>query len=477
MAILGLGRSGVSAAKAALAIGDIPRVYDENPANSPNRWAAKDELQGLGVAVSDGWSGAFEEGEVIASPGVPRTNAKLLDALRQGRSVISEIEYAYRISKAPIVAITGTNGKSTTTAMTYLCLKACGENAVLCGNIYGSGFDEIPLTEAAAKAKPEDVLVAEVSSFQLEWVSQFRPVSAGITNIWPDHLDRYEGSLTEYAAVKQRIFAAQGVSDFAVVRTGDPVVKAPHGHGKPHVLSFGENGEHAQVSEEGVRIFGRFIPASEFPRREPHNLMNSAMAGLLAFGYLKNRASSETDSHAADLLNRAEIDSSDSRLELGRGSNSCDWSLPEEIVDGLKSFMGLAHRMELVGTGRGVTVINNSMCTNVDAIIKSASGVHGTKHILMGGINKGLDFRPLKTYLASHGDHVYLYGRDRAQLGEVLGGPVFATMQEAFQSAAVHAKAGETILLAPGCASMDQFEDFRERGDVFKQIALEWLAS
>ncbi len=477
VAVLGLGRSGVSAAKAALSFGDQPEVYDQGSGDSPARVAAKKELTDLGIAVHDGWSGSFIEDTVITSPGVPRTNAKLIKAVAAGKKVISEVEYAYRISKAPIVAITGTNGKSTTTVMTYLCLRACGERATLCGNIYGSGFEEVPLTEAAAKAGANEVLVAEVSSFQLEWVDQFRPVSAGITNVWPDHLDRYDGSMADYATTKQRIFAAQGPSDFAVIRANDPVVKPPHGHGSPHILTFGANGEHAQVTLDGLRILGNQIAAKDLPRHEPHNLLNSAMASLLALGYLQYRATSESESNAARILEEASESSSNSRSEAN--ASTAQLVLPEAIISGLKQFTGLSHRMELVGEKRGVTVINNSMCTNIDAIIKSASGVQGRKHLLIGGINKGLDFKPLKSYLANHDDSVTLYGRDGQQVNEMLGGgwPIFETLQEAFRGAARQAHPGETILLAPGCASMDQFEDFRDRGNVFKQIAMEWLQS
>ena len=152
-------------------------------------------------------------------------------------------------------------------------------------------------------------------------------------------------------------------------------------------------------------------------------------------------------------------------------------ALPTGIIDGLRSFKGLAHRMERLGERDRVRVINNSMCTNPDAVIKSAMAVKDPSHLLIGGVNKGLDFGPLKHYLANHRHRAYLFGSDAANLDAMLGGgyPTFRTLQEAFAAATEKAVPGEVIMLAPGCASTDQFRDFRERGDVFRDIAKEWL--
>jgi UDP-N-acetylmuramoylalanine--D-glutamate ligase len=152
-------------------------------------------------------------------------------------------------------------------------------------------------------------------------------------------------------------------------------------------------------------------------------------------------------------------------------------ALPIGIVEGLQSFKGLAHRMEWLGERDRVRVINNSMCTNPDAVIKSAMAVRDPSHLLIGGVNKGLDFGPLRHYLANHRHRAYLFGSDAANLDAMLGGghPTFRTLQEAFAAATDKAVPGEVIMLAPGCASTDQFRDFRERGDVFRDVAKEWL--
>jgi len=578
IAVLGLGRSGLAVARAALAFGASPIVYDRSTREQILKPDVLDEAEQIGIDVVLGWDGAFVGPEhglltsgkitsagqetrqtvapgseadapgashgdtdgdsltlegltglktratrvdlLIANPAVDSRSPVLREAVANGVEVISEVEFAFRIAKAPIIAITGTNGKTTTTVMNYLILQACGEKPLLCGNIFGSGYPEMTLTEAAMQASADQVLVAEISSFQLEWVRDFRPVSAGITNIVPDHQDRYD-SFEDYARTKMRIFSAQGEGAFAVVRAYDPVVKAPgqvsavshlrprnrprrgasgqgsgdlsagrpspsplpEREGNPEVLTFGAAGEQAEITEEHIRILDKTIPLETLPFSEPHNYQNAGMAALLAYGYLKWRAKREPESNAATVLNAAEDEAEKKRAAKRnvyhpRTSAQVRPALPEQIVEGLRHFHGVAHRMERLGSRNGVEVINNSMCTNPDAVLKSALAVEDLgKHILIGGVNKGLDFAPLKGFFSNPRTRAYIYGSDREQIQRMLGGthPIFETMGEAFVAATQEARDGETIMLSPGCASSDQFQDFRDRGDVFRKIAKEWL--
>jgi UDP-N-acetylmuramoylalanine--D-glutamate ligase len=444
IAVFGLARSGLSVAKAGQTLGAQVSVVDEKPESSLKSRDTYHQALALGANVSLGWTGEFASDFdfVVTSPGVPFHHPKLQQAVQNGVPVFSEVEFAYRISRAPIVAITGTNGKSTTTAMTYACLLAAGQKAVLCGNIYGSGFEEVPLTEAALQSTADQILVAEISSFQLEWVSAFRPIAAAITNITPDHLDRHK-SFEEYAAAKQRIFAAQGAYDYAIVNADDPEIMRP---AIPEILTFGRKGEHAVVTDDGLELLGQKIRKDDFEVFGEHNLSNAGAAALLASAAMTQHG---------------------------------PFSVPDSVVQGLKDFKGIAHRMEALGEKDGVRVINNSMCTNPAAIISSSKSIAAHQHLLIGGINKKLDFGPLLSYLGESGNAVYLFGRDAQDLNERLGGrhPVAETMEEAFQDAVRNAKRGEVIMLAPGCASMDQFRDFEDRGNVFRNIAKEWLES
>jgi len=496
--IFGLGRSGLAIARAALAKGALPHVFDQSSASGLAKPEILSEALALGAEVTLDWDGvlAGDFDFLVVNPAVDSRSPVLKAILAQGIEIVSEIEFAYRISEAPIVAITGTNGKSTTTVMTYLCLKACGVEPILCGNIFGSGYPEVPLTEAALVARKDQILVAEISSFQLEWISTFKPVSAGITNIWPDHLDRYD-SFEQYAATKQRIFAFQDESCFAVVKAHDPMVRAPgaaasvtrfrrgapspqpHSRGGergfPTVLTFGATGENARVDERFLTVLDKQLKLEELTFSEPHNYTNACMAALLAYGALKAtgaRAMVEAEEESA----QARAAKTHAYNERQMAANKPVYVLPRGIFEGLKSFHGIAHRMEFVGERDGVRVINNSMCTNPDAVLKSATALRGPNHILIGGRNKDLDFKPLRNYFANGMHHAYLYGEARASLAEQMGDfPTFEKMEDAFRAATEKARSGEVIMLAPGCASTDQFRDFRHRGDVFRQLAKEWL--
>jgi len=453
-------------AKAELGRGLPVHVFDQGSPDTIAKKEVLDEAERLRIPVTFNWTGDLPPGSrvLVVNPAVRRNHPYLVQAVNAGVEVISEIEYAYRISRAPIVAITGTNGKSTTTVMTYLCLRSCGKVAVLCGNIFGSGYPEVPLTEAAAASTPEQILVAEVSSFQLEWIKEFRPIVAGITNIWPDHLDRYEG-FQDYAQTKHRLFENMAAGDYVVVKANDPAVRAPgtqsggyvprgrrgvssagQDANLPAVLTFGAMGEQAQVDERELTLLEKKVLLDRLPFHEPHNYQNAAMAGLLAWA-------------ALDRIDHVGPE------------------LPDCIPEGLMSFKGLAHRMEFLGSRDGVRVYNNSMCTNPDAVMKSVQSVKDRTHILMGGVNKNVDFMPLRHYLANHRHRVYLYGADAEKLNAMMGGewPVFSSMESAFRESTENVVAGDVIMLAPGCASTDSFRDFRDRGDVFRAVAKEWL--
>ncbi|MFN3729497.1 MAG: UDP-N-acetylmuramoyl-L-alanine--D-glutamate ligase [Fimbriimonadaceae bacterium] len=428
VAVFGLGRSGRAVVDACRRLGQSVVAYDEKASPSLD----------IDVEVRAPMAQTFSPDEVeviVVNPAVPMRHSLLQRAVADRIPVWSEIEFAYRVANAPIVAITGTNGKSTTTVLTYLALQASHSVPVLCGNIYGSGFEEQPLTAAAMNAQPHHVLVAEVSSFQLEWVSRFRPRAATITNIGLDHLDRYLDA-REYAETKLRIFSAMQPDDIAVVHRKFPISAT----GAARRVMIGAHDDIAWLDEEYMHLSGKKMSRSELISSSDLVALNMTYAGALALAV-------------------------DRELDL------------VHLMDGFKRFRGLSHRMETVGQKDGITVINNSMCTNPEAVMASSRSLRSSQHLLIGGVRKDLDFTDLGRYLQESGHKAYLFGQDARLINDQMGGahPVFATMQEAFEAALSASRPGEFVMLAPGAASKDQFEDFRDRGNQFKTMAESWM--
>ena len=347
IAVFGLGRSGLAVARAAISRGATVTVYDETPREKLGKPELAEEAEGLGAKLVLGQSFPMSASEetIIVNPAIDHRHPCLQS---QKEKVIGEVEFAYRISKAPIIAITGTNGKSTTTAMTVVALRAAGIDAILCGNIFGSGLPEMPLTDAADQSTPEQVLVAEISSFQLEWVRDFAPIAAAITTITPDHLDRYD-SFEDYAATKLRIF------------------------------------ENAAVKIDAREQFYLILESTTgFKAIGEHNVRNAVTAAALTVATLEWLLSQESSMDAIQAYQRE------------RESKGNQAMLPHNAIKALREFPGLAHRMQFVAEVQGVRYINNSMCTNPAAVVASIESLATEPvHVLVGGVNKDLPFAPL----------------------------------------------------------------------------------
>ncbi len=442
LAIVGLGVSGIAMTRAALEIGAVPVVFEEKPADVPSVLSAIDELGGEAQVVT-GWTGQIPSGfdTVLVSPGVPPGHPVFGFA---GGPVFGEAEFAYRVARAPILAITGTNGKSTTTVMLSRILADHG--AVLCGNIAGSGYPEQPLTTAALTTAESGILVAELSSAQLETIQDFRPEVATITNLQPDHLDRYK-TFDLYKSAKLRLSINLREEQDFVINLDETSIE-PNYAGLAHQVTFSPSGKAigngvTYRTPEEVRFGVHVVPISDLPFVGEMNIANAMCAWEMAYAFMTMR----------------------------------DQTIGQAELDSLLEFRPLAHRMEPLGSRNGVQVINNSMCTNPRAVIESAKSLGGKLHLLMGGNPKNLDFSALAQYLRENPHKVYLYGNDAMDLREIIGLnlDVYPSIELAFSRATENAQGGETILLAPGCASTAPFANFKERGDVFKQIAKEWL--
>lgn len=440
--IIGMARSGFAAAEVLIALGAEVTLHDSKDSSKLEDALTRAAEMGADVKYGiDAYVGIHEADIVVTSPGVPETCAGISGARNAGIPVIPEIELAYRISPAPILAITGTNGKTTTTALVGEMLRCDGRNVFVAGNIV-AGDIRLPLVQAAYRASESDVIVAEISSFQLELISSFKPKVGALLNLTGDHMDRYTG-IESYAQAKGRMFDYQENDDFAVVNADDEAVMAfvPQIRSKvlqfssSHPVSIGTFSRGAEVwlsSEFGEQLV---CDTSRMKLRGKHNVENilAAAAIVLAFGAGK-----------------------------------------ECVQKAIERFAPPEHRMEPVSEISGVEFINNSMCTNVAAAVRCLEAVGRPAIVIAGGKDKGLDYKLLGDAFVKHAKHVVLIGQD-AQLIESASRQAgfmsisrAASMEEAVEVAWQHSIAGDTVILSPCCASFDMFDDFEHRGRVFK---------
>jgi UDP-N-acetylmuramoylalanine--D-glutamate ligase len=440
IAILGLGRSGEAVVDWALARpGHGPEdvaVFVEH--DTPASRTAADAVRRRGVEVSLGVSGigggAFAL--IVASPGIAPRRPLMVDALAALAPVISELELAFQVAAAPFVAVTGTNGKTTTTALLEHLLRAGGVEARAAGNIGR------PALEVARETPQGGVIVAECSSFQLALTLDFHPRVAILLNVTPDHLD-WHGSMEEYAAAKLRVFANQEEGDTAIVDADDPgasaaIARGAVGRGRLLRVTAGAGGD-ARLDDGTLVVDAgagpdRLVRADEMQIRGAHNVANALAASAAA-------------------------------LALGVGA--------EAVRGGLRSFAPIEHRLEPVATIDGVLYVNDSKATNPDAVLKALTAFDGRRLlVLLGGRNKGNDFRELARACGVRCGICVLYGEARDELEaafESEGAPfaLAQTMADAVEVAVAAAAPGDVVLLSPACASFDEFADFEDRGRRF----------
>lgn len=458
--VYGLGASGKAASRLLLGLGVRVVAVDARAAEALDlgelAGAASFELRSGGEPDALPPDLVDRVDAVVVSPGVPLEQPLLADARRRGVPVVAEVELAFPYLDGPVVAITGSNGKSTTTALTGAMLREAGFEVTVCGNI-GPPLSAQVDPSGGGTVAPGRVYVVELSSFQLAGIDRFHPRAAAFLNLAPDHLDRH-GGLEAYAAAKRRIFENQGpAGDVAVVNADDPVTRDTAVRSRKRLFSLvqvvadgcfarGQGAERAVVErgpdpdrESGGEL--ELFRAADSPLPGDHNLANAMAAALLA---------------------RA----------LGAGAEDCRRALA--------SFRGLPHRMERVAQAGGVAWFDDSKGTNPAATLGCLQGLpDGTVHLILGGSDKGADFRELTVAVAAKARRVYLIGETARQIEAALGdvAPVVraGTLECAVAEAAEAARPGEVVLLSPACASFDQFESFNHRGDEFQRMVRERL--
>ena len=434
--VVGLARTGIAAARFCAARGARVTATDDLP---EERFAASARsLREVGVGLELGGlrTGTFVNQDlIIVSPGVPAKIQPLVFARERRIPVWSEIELASHFLRGRLVGITGSNGKTTTTALIGHILKTAEINTLVGGNI------GVPLISLVDESSGASVTVAEVSSFQLETIDSFRPEIAVLLNLTPDHLDRHE-SFEEYARIKLRIFENQLERDAAILNADDPEV-AQRFPARPKVYWFSRqkrvaSGAYLRDGQLIVRTDGTeesILRRDEIPLRGEHNVENVLAACI-----------------AARLAGAA----------------------PHAIALGVKTFPGVEHRIEFVAEINGVRYYNDSKATNVDAALKAIEAFDTPLLVILGGKDKGSPYTPLRDPLRARTKLALLIGASSEKIAHDLDGAVAVesagTLEHAVHLAFERARPGDTVLLAPACSSFDQFENYEHRGRVFKEL-------
>ncbi|MDP9160604.1 MAG: UDP-N-acetylmuramoyl-L-alanine--D-glutamate ligase [Acidobacteriota bacterium] len=434
--VLGLAKSGIASTLFLKSRGANVTVSDVKP---PEQFG--DEIPLLlsqGIVVETGGHAEHtiqNQDLVVVSPGVPRDAPSLLLARESGISVIGEIELAAQFMSGSIIAITGSNGKTTTTTLVGKILKAAGFPVLVGGNI------GTPAISLADQTTPKSLVVLEVSSFQLETIQIFRPKIAVILNITPDHLDRHR-TLSAYTNAKARIFENQKLEDFTVLNADDPICVQLASRTRSQVFWFSRKKEvkAGAYVVDGTLVcrdssgVSEIMPVSEIPLKGGHNQEN-----ILA-------------SVCACVL-------------VG--------SARDKIREAVRDFHAVEHRLEFVATIRGVSYYNDSKATNVDATIKALESFPANIHLILGGKDKDSDYSLLRDLLRERVKCVYTIGAAAAKIESQIKGASeviqAGNLNSAVIRAALDAQSGDIVLLAPACASFDQFQSYEHRGRIFKE--------
>ncbi len=476
--VVGLARSGTGAANLLSALGAKVTVTDSKP-RSFLEANIKRLAPSVKVITGDGPQEIFDEsGMIVISPGVPADIPLLSRARVKGIPVIGELELAWRVMRRPFIAVTGTNGKSTVTTLVGLMLKESGSRAVTGGNIGNALTEEIikivrsresgtrsqepkmedfKLSTINSRFTAVDCVVAEVSSFQLESIEEFRPEIAAILNITPDHLDRYNG-MEDYINAKARIFENQTSGDCLILNADDPAVRKLESEKltvrieKPGIFYFSRNKE-----VEGVYCKNGMVYC---------NLHNSGLhKGVLPY------APTNSPLVSVDEIKIKGVHNIENAMAASLSALLSGCSV-EAVRDVLKRFPGLEHRLEPVEEINGVRFINDSKGTNTGAVAGSLKGLENVI-LIMGGTDKGGDFSALRDLVKRKVKCLILLGEAKEKIYRAIGGETVtykvAGLKEAVELSMSRASSGDVVLLSPGCASFDMFEDFQDRGRKFKE--------
>jgi UDP-N-acetylmuramoylalanine--D-glutamate ligase len=436
--VVGLGKSGLAAAQFLKARGARVTVSDARPATLIA------ELSGLleqGFMVEAGSHGLLtfrRQDLIVVSPGVPLSTPVLSQVRAMGAHIIGELELGAQFLQGEMIAITGSNGKTTTTTLVGEILKAAGRATLVGGNI------GLPVTALVDESTPESWSVIEVSSFQLETVEAFRPRIAVVLNITPDHLDRH-GNFETYAAMKARITEFQTAEDFLVLNGEDKETQMVAAKSKAQIYWFSAR----RQIKQGAFVHGESIFFTKSEGAKPEPVMPVAEIPLAGAHNVENVLAAVCAARLAGVES-------------------------ETIRSAVRAFTAVEHRLEFVREVGGVRYYNDSKATNVDATMKAVASFAGGIHLILGGKDKDSDYRVLTPLVRERVKTVITIGSAAEKIERQLDGVVkiesAETLARAVTFAHATAVAGDTVLLAPACSSFDQFENYEQRGRVFKEL-------
>jgi UDP-N-acetylmuramoylalanine--D-glutamate ligase len=444
--IVGLGVSGVSAARFAKNRGGIVTVTDMAKEDALAADLPGIRKMGIKTELGQHRIETFETSDlIIVSPGVPHTILPIKRAREKGVPILGELELACRYIREPIIAVSGTNGKTTTTRLLGRMLEKSGFEVFVGGNIGN------PLIDYAAGGKKADIVVAEVSSFQLDTIDMFRPRISVLLNISEDHLDRYS-DFESYVRSKGRIFENQTEDDTAVINGSDPRILSISRGIRARTLPFYQQGKVDGKHKEYALIKrrdGHHTPGIEFFTKEaPEGFLDLSKVNLMGRHNMENAA-------AAALAT------------LAAGGSL------ESIQCVVNDFKGLPHRLEFVKIINGIHFYDDSKGTNIDAVAKALEVFNAPVILIMGGRDKGGDYKRLREPMRRHAKKLIVMGEARTAINSALedvfpqGAHIAAGMEDAVHSAYLSASPGDIVLLSPGCSSFDMYENYAQRGEAF----------
>ena len=433
--VIGLGKTGIASARFLAGKGAVVLVTDEKPLSE-----LKDAISGLGNAYANCEFCKYDPeilarvDMIIPSPGVPPSNILLVEAVNKKIPILSEIELAYRFLKPPMIAITGTNGKTTTTTLIGKLLARGGKKAFVGGNIGN------PLIGYVDTKQDDDYAVVEVSSFQLQWIQYFHPFISILLNTTCDHVN-YHGSFEAYRMTKERIFENQEKSDLAILNADEP---------RSSVL--------AKNMSSKVQFFSTSMNVTKGMYLDHDTLIHYTTGN-------------DREVYPLDMIKIPGLHNVENVMASIMAARECGCS-PGNIISAIADFKGISHRIEFTCEKNGVAFYDDSKGTNVGAVVRALETFSRPIILLLGGRDKEGDFETLSPLVREKVKELVLFGEARDRINDLIGGIVktskATTLKEAIEIAYHNSSPGDVVLLSPGCASFDEFSNYKERGRFFK---------